>query len=153
FGEFDLPYSPLPVAEEAQVERDKYGNSQHADGRDGAEWNYWNAVLQAHQQPLEAGKHLSQVITRIGPLAIVPFPGEVFSEIALRIKQHSPSQHTLCAGTCNGHLGYLVTRDSRARGGYEVWVMRAFSAYLLAEDLDDVLVKENIQLLQQAFEI
>jgi len=45
-----------------------------------------------------------------------------------------------------------VTREARARGGYEVWVMRAFSAYLLAENLDDVLVMENIQLLQMAFE-
>ena len=151
-GNFELPYTPLPTVRQAKAERDKYGDSEHADGRDGAEWNYWNAVLQAHQKPLQAGKSISQTITRIGPLAIVPFPGEVFSEIALRIKQHSPFQHTLCAGTCNGHLGYLVTRDSRARGGYEVWVMRAFSAYLLAENLDDVLVVENVRLLERMFE-
>jgi hypothetical protein len=44
----------------------------------------------------------------------------------------------------------LVTREARARGGYEVWVMRAFSAYLLAENLDDVLVMENMQLLKKA---
>jgi len=55
-------------------------------------------------------------------------------------------------GTNNGHYGYLVTCEARARGGYEVWVMRAFSEYLLAENLDDVLVMENIQLLQKTFE-
>jgi hypothetical protein len=148
-GNIDLPYASLPTIEEATEEREKYGDSENADGRDGAEWNYWNAIMHAHQQPLQTVRHLSQTITRIGPLAIVPFPGEVFSEIALRIKQHSPFQHTLCAGTCNGHLGYLVTRDSRARGGYEVWVMRAFSAYLLAENLDDVLVLENVKLLNE----
>ncbi|MEO6906473.1 MAG: hypothetical protein ABI210_01155 [Abditibacteriaceae bacterium] len=151
FGEFELPYTPLPTAEEANVERSKYGESQHASDRDGAEWNYWNAVMEAHQQPLQTGRRISQTITRIGSLAIVPFPGEVFSEIALRIKKHSPFQYTLCAGTCNGHLGYLVTRDSRARGGYEVWVMRAFSAYLLGENLDDVLVVENVRLLKELF--
>lgn len=152
FGEFELPYASLPSAEEAKAERDKYGDSQHAKGRDGAEWNYWNAVIKAHQQPLQSGRRIQQTITRIGSLAIVPFPGEAFSEIALRIKQHSPFQHSLCAGTCNGHLGYLVTRDARARGGYEVWVMRAFSPYLLAEDLDDVLVVENVKLLRELFQ-
>lgn len=152
FDEFELPYAPLPTAEEASNEREKYEDSKHEKGRNGAEWNYWNAVLQAHQEPLQSGRRISQTITRLGPLAIVPFPGEVFAEIALRIKQHSPFQHTLCAGTCNGHLGYLVTRDSRARGGYEVWVMRAFSTYLLAENLDDVLVMENVRMLNKLIE-
>ncbi|MEO6907049.1 MAG: hypothetical protein ABI210_04085, partial [Abditibacteriaceae bacterium] len=152
FGEFELPYAPLPSLQETNLELEKYAGHENTRGSDGAEWSYWNAVSKAHQQPSQTGRRISQTITQIGPLSIVPFPGEVFSEIALRIKKHSPFQHTLCVGTCNGHLGYLVTRDARARGGYEVWVMRAFSAYLLAENLDDVLVMENVKLLRELFQ-
>jgi hypothetical protein len=149
-GDISLPYAPLPDLEETKIQIEKYAHAADDWGRENAEWNYWNAVLNAHQNPPRSSKLLHQTITELGPLAIVPFPGEVFSEIALRIKQHSPFQYTLCAGTCNDHLGYLVTREARARGGYEVWVMRAFSAYLLAENLDDVLVMENMQLLKKA---
>ena len=148
-GNIDLPYAPLPHLEETKIQIEKYAHAQNAWGSENAEWQYWNAVLKAHEDLLQSSKIIPQTITKLGPLAILPFPGEVFSEIALRIKRHSPFQYTLCAGTSNAHLGYLVTREARARGGYEVWVMRAFSAYLLAENLDDVLVRENIQLLQK----
>ena len=148
-GNIDLPYAPLPDLEETKIQIEKYAHAAHAWGSENAEWQYWNAVLKAHEDLPQSSKIIPQTITKLGPLAIVPFPGEVFSEIALRIKKHSPFQYTLCTGTCNDHLGYLVTREARARGGYEVWVMRAFSAYLLAENLDDVLVQENIQLLQK----
>jgi hypothetical protein len=149
-GDIDLPYAPLPDVEETKMQIEKYAHAADAWGRENAGWRYWNAVLKAHGQLAQTSRTFSQTITQLGPLAIVPFPGEVFSEIALRIKKHSPFAHTLCTGTSNGHLGYLVTREARARGGYEVWVMRAFSAYLLAENLDDVLVVENIRLLQKA---
>jgi hypothetical protein len=150
--DIDLPYAPLPDLEETKKQIKQYAHAAESWGRENAEWNYWNAVLKAHEQPPQMSRIFSQTITRLGPLTLVPFPGEVFSEIVLRIKKHSPFAHTLCAGTCNGHYGYLVTREARARGGYEVWVMRAFSAYLLAENLDDVLVVENIRLLQKVFE-
>lgn len=149
-GEFEIPYVPLPSLAEAEENKLKYAEYANDRGSNCAEWHYWNAVCEAHQKPAKTAYHSQQVITQLGPLAIIPFSGEVFSEIALRIKQHSPFQYTLCVGTCNGHLGYLVTRDARARGGYEVWVMRAFSAYLLAENLDDVLVMENIKFLQKS---
>src|SRR5690606_33304937 len=106
-GNITLPYAPLPDEEEAKINIDKYAHAADSWGSENAEWNYWNAVLEAHKQPLQTARIFAQTITQLGPLAIVPFPGEVFSEIALRIKKHSPLQHTLCTGTCNGHYGYL----------------------------------------------
>ena len=41
-----------------------------------------------------------------------------------------------------------MTRESLHRGGYEVWVARAFGAYILVENIDDVLVEENLKLLR-----
>jgi hypothetical protein len=148
-GDIELPHAPLPDLEETKTNIEKYAHAADAWGSENAEWHYWNAVLKAHQQPLQKTRIFGQTITQLGPLAIVPFPGEVFAEITLRVKKHSPFVYTLCAGTCNAHYGYLVTREARARGGYEVWVMRAFSAYLLAENVDDVLVMENVKLLEK----
>ena len=98
-----------------------------------------------------SGKNYRQVILRLGPLAIVPFPGEPFADIVLRLRDLSPAQYTLCASTSCGSNGYLVTRESLHRGGYEVWVARAVGAYILAENIDDVLVEENMRLLTQAY--
>jgi hypothetical protein len=43
----------------------------------------------------------------------------------------------------------FVTRESRARGGYEVWVARAYAAQIPAEHVDDALVESNSRLLKQ----
>ena len=113
-----------------------------------AEYRHWRAVVAELTKSPQTHKTIEQTITRIGPVAIVPFPGETFSEIVLRLRHASPIQHTLCASATNGSNGYLVTRESRPRGGYEVWVARAYGAYLLADNIDDVLVEENLKLLR-----
>ena len=46
-------------------------------------------------------------------------------------------------------MGYLPTREARHRGGYEIWVNKAKGPYLLADDVDDVLVSENIKILKK----
>lgn len=148
-GSFEMPHSPLPLREEAERELAARAGDENKRGSDGAEWNYWNAVLKAHDAPPQSSRVFQQTITRLGPLALVPFAGEVFAEIALRLKAASPFAHTLVAGTSNGSHGYYVTREGYGRGGYEPWVARAYGAYLLAPGVDDVLVQENLRLLQE----
>ncbi len=144
-----MPFSALPSREEAESQSAHYAGQENAKGVGEAEWSYWNAVLQAHDAPQQAAREWPQSITRLGPIVFVPFAGEIFSEIVLRLKQASPFAHTLCLGTSNGSHGYYVTREARARGGYEVWVAKAYDAYLLDENIDDVLVQENLKLLQK----
>jgi hypothetical protein len=74
-------------------------------------------------------------------------PGEMFSGISLRIRRDSPYQYTLCCSVSNGSMAYLPTREARHRGGYECWVGKAAGPYLLAENVDDALVKQNVELL------
>jgi hypothetical protein len=57
---------------------------------------------------------------RIGPVALVGFPGEPFSEIGARVKAGSPFPHTLFSGYTNDYLGYVPTADAYPEGGYEV---------------------------------
>jgi hypothetical protein len=56
---------------------------------------------------------------RIGDFFLVTFPGEPFAEIALRIKERSPFEHTFVAGYSNGHLGYAPTADVYENEAYE----------------------------------
>jgi neutral ceramidase len=65
---------------------------------------------------------------RIGDLAIVAIPCEVFAEIGLEIKQKSPFKPTFTVELANGYNGYLPTPEQHALGGYETW--RARSSYL-----------------------
>ena len=59
-------------------------------------------------------------VLRIGNLAIVGVPGEMFVELGLQIKRHSPAPHTFIAETTNDWLGYIVSPGSYQEGGYEV---------------------------------
>lgn len=144
-----LPHAPLPGLAEARQQAAEFADGETLRGARHAEWRYWNAVLQAHDSPPESSRDWQQTLTRIGPIVLVPFAGEIFSEIALRLQKASPFAYTLCAGTSNGSHGYYVTREARARGGYEPWVAKAYGAYILADNIDDVLVQENLKLLQE----
>src|SRR5437870_6102860 len=57
---------------------------------------------------------------RIGPLAAVTVPGELFTEIGMRIKAASPFAAPLIAGYSNGSIGYIPTVEAYPEGGYEV---------------------------------
>jgi hypothetical protein len=147
--EIVLPYRPLPPVEEARRNLATAEPGKDRWGQPMCDYRHWQAVLQAHEGPVEDGTRFTQTITRLGPVALVPFPGEPFAEIVLRLRAYSPFLHTLCASTTNGSFGYFVTRESLHRGGYEVWVAKAMGPYLLAENIDDVLVERNLQLLRE----
>jgi len=146
--EFLLPYNPLAPLEEAQREMAAGEASKDQWGAPMCNYSHWRAVVEAHAQPPVAGLPFHQTITQIGPIAIVPFAGEPFTEIIFRLRHLSPFPYTLCASTTNGRHGYYVTREALARGGYEAWVGRAYGPYMLADNIDDVLVQENLRLLR-----
>jgi len=141
-----------PLAD-AEQELAKWAPRKDEWGSPMCEYMHNRAVVEAHKQPLLKGRQFAQTITVIGPLAIVPMPGEIFSGISLRIRAGSPLQHTLCCSVSNGSLAYLPTREARHRGGYETWVGRGCGAYLLADNIDDALVTENLKLLRKIFDI
>ena len=144
-----IPYRPLADRDTAKVNLEEAAKHR-GPGQGEADYVYWQKVLEEYDNDrvVSSGTH-RQTITRIGNVALVPFPGEPFAEIVLRLRGYSPIQHTLSVSTSNGSIGYIVTRDSLHRGGYEVEVAKAFSPYLLAENIDDVLITENLRLLRK----
>jgi len=146
-----MPYRTLPDLQTAQQALIAAEPNKDRWGQGMCDYRHWQAVVKAYDGEIATGTHFPQTITRLGPVTLVPFPGEPFAELILRLRMASPFQHTLCASTTNGSFGYFVTRESLHRGGYEVWVARAYGAYILAENIDDVLIDENLRLLRQLY--
>jgi hypothetical protein len=63
---------------------------------------------------------VDQVCFAMGDTAFISIPGELFTEIGMRIKAESPFAHTYILGLANGHIGYIPTRVAIHLGGYEV---------------------------------
>lgn len=52
-------------------------------------------------------------------IAIWAAPVELFCEISMNVRDHSPFPYTFYFGYTNGWLGYLPTKAEFAYGGYE----------------------------------
>jgi hypothetical protein len=61
---------------------------------------------------------------RIGDIAILAAPCEVFAETGLALKKHSPFKNTFVISLANGSSGYLPTPQQLEGGGYETWPAR-----------------------------
>ncbi|MFO1021716.1 MAG: hypothetical protein U0903_13610 [Planctomycetales bacterium] len=75
--------------------------------------------------------HVKLQAIRIGDLAILAIPCEVFTQIGLDLKQKSPFKQTFTIELANGYFGYLPTPEQHKLGGYETW--RARSSFLEEE--------------------
>ncbi|MGI8912350.1 MAG: hypothetical protein ACR2JY_00935 [Chloroflexota bacterium] len=62
---------------------------------------------------------------RVGDVAIVSLPGEIFVELGLAIKAASPAPRTAVVGLANGYLGYVPDAPGFDAGGYETWAARS----------------------------
>jgi len=58
-------------------------------------------------------------VMRIGDVALVATPGELFAELGLEIKQKSVAPYTFVIGYANDWIGYIVSPGTFAEGGYE----------------------------------
>lgn len=62
---------------------------------------------------------------RIGDLAVVGIPGEVFAGTGLALRSDSPLKTTMTISHANDWHGYIPTPEQHALGGMEVWPRRA----------------------------
>ena len=59
-------------------------------------------------------------VLRIGDLALVSAPGELFVELGLAIKAGAAVEHLFVCGFSNDNIGYIPTPQAYPQGGYEV---------------------------------
>ena len=90
---------------------------------------------------------------KIGPLAVVALPGEIFSSLGVAIKGASPfpAPRTLVAGWANDNIGYVPDADAYALGGYEVDLASRYYGYPAgwAPEAGAALVEAAGRLLQR----
>jgi hypothetical protein len=70
-------------------------------------------------------RHLRLEVVRIGTLAMVGIPCEVFAITGLRINASSPFDYTFTVMLANGWDGYLPPPEQMAMGGYTTWLARS----------------------------
>ena len=58
---------------------------------------------------------------RIGPVALVGIPGEMFTALGLQIKRQSPFKETVVVELANDWIGYIPDAEGHRLGGYQVW--------------------------------
>jgi neutral ceramidase len=96
--------------------------------------------LAARSEPMQ----VEQTCAAIGDTAYISFPGELFTEIGLKIKKRSPFARTYIIGLANGCIGYVPTREAISQGGYEVDTRR------VADDAADLIIERSLELLRTA---
>jgi hypothetical protein len=65
-----------------------------------------------------------QVVALGDQLAWVGFPGEMFVELGLALKQASPFPYTMIHTLANGSIGYVPNLKGHSQGGYEATASR-----------------------------
>jgi len=64
--------------------------------------------------------HTEVQALRLNDLILVGFPGEVFSDIGLKLKAETPNRALAVVELANDNVGYIATQEAFSEGGYEV---------------------------------
>lgn len=84
--------------------------------------NYAREQLLLAEYPAEVSMPLQ--VVRIGDLAVVGWPGEIFAVSGLDLKRRSPVKPLFNVGLANGWYGYIPPPEQFSLGAYETWRMR-----------------------------
>ncbi|MBE6597403.1 MAG: hypothetical protein E7641_07015 [Ruminococcaceae bacterium] len=116
-----------------------------------AQGNHYRDVIESYKNGYvdKKTKTIGQTVIRIGDVAFVSFPYELFSEIGMRIAMDSNIPHTLSLSNSNGSEGYFVTEDQICRGGYEVEMFKNGQLQPYADNADHYAVVGTLEHLKK----
>jgi hypothetical protein len=88
-------------------------------------------------------------VIRVGALALVSAPGELFVELGLAVKAQAGVAHLFLCGFANDNIGYIPARRAYPHGGYEI--NEAYKYYgspaALAPEAGEVYVNAAVALV------
>lgn len=119
-GSTMVPLAPrIPLEKAKEIYEQFRGETINIRGRSE---RHYRAVIESYSNGYEEveGYPIEQTILRLGDVAIVSCPYELFSEIGLRVKKDSPVPYTLILSNTNGQESYCATESELCRGGYEI---------------------------------
>ena len=102
----------------------------------------------AWQEPPEETLELEQTLIAFGPVALVPFPFEMFSIFSLRLRKYGPFEYTLMLSNTNGRNAYLPDRGAFAMGGYEVECLKTIRPCVIKPQAGDLAVSQSLASLR-----
>ncbi len=147
-----LPYDKRISYEDAVEGCKKY--THDAINKDKQMAVYFTKVKESYETDFieEEFTEIEQSIIRIGDVAFVAFPYELFSEIGMRINRAVKDLNVLSLSNANGSKGYFPTQDQLCRGGYEVTMFKYNGVQCPVDDADYHLLKgtlDNIEKLER----
>lgn len=145
----NLPITPRMDLETAKEEYEKVKNE--TVNNMGLQAKYLKSTIESYENGYvdEKTRPIDQTVIKIGEVAFVGFPYELFSEIGMRIARASKIPYVLPLACTNGSEGYFVSEDQICRGGYEVKMFKIEKIQGYADNADWHLVTETLEHLKQ----
>jgi hypothetical protein len=86
---------------------------------------------------------------RIGDLAVVTYPGEMFVDYQLWLDRESPFSRTITLAYTNGCIGYVPTAAAYPDGGYEVdGAFKYYGTLMIGPDCERLIREATLDLLE-----
>lgn len=151
-GDVKLPYSKRISCAEAVEGCQKYPHD--SINKDKQMAVYFTKVKESYETDFVEKEfdQTPQSVIRLGDVAFVSFPYELFSEIGMRINKAVKDLNVLSLSNANGSKGYFPTQDQLCRGGYEVTMFKYNGVQCPVDDADYYLIKgtlDNIEKLDR----
>ncbi|MBR0536450.1 MAG: neutral/alkaline non-lysosomal ceramidase N-terminal domain-containing protein [Clostridia bacterium] len=148
-NDLQIPLDKRIPLELARCQYEKYKNN--TVNIDGTKGKYYGDVIASYENGYEdaAVRPVKQTIIRVGDVAFVSFPYELFSEIGMRIAQHSVVPYTLSLSNTNGSEGYFVTEDQICKGGYEIDMFKTSFIQPYTDNADWSVVTQTVENLKK----
>ena len=140
---------PLSEAETREVIREYEQQNPDKNVEPPVKYQVAQAMLKAWGEPPQNELEFEHTLVAFGPLALVPFPFEMFSIFSLRLRKYGPFEYTLLCGNVNGSYAYLPDRGAIAVGGYEVSCRHHSRPYVTKPEAGDLAVTQTLKALRE----
>ena len=144
-----LPQSVSMSVEEANQVIARLESKAKEGAEPPMEYQIAQTALEAWKQPPQPEFEFEHTMLAFGPVALVPFPFEMFSVFSLRLRKYGPFEYTLLCSNTNGYFGYMPDRGAIAVGGYEVSSRRVNRPYVLDPEAGDLTVTQCLKSLRE----
>jgi len=129
--------------EEAAV---TYWSNRYAPGNPQATQRVFRE-MRAEMAPLQGQQRQTWLqVIRLGEIAFVGIPGEMFAALGLEIRRRSPFRYTYIIGLANDTIGYIGDREAYELGGYQLWAGLHSPS---APGTGEAMVEEALEMLRE----
>ena len=135
--------------EEAKAIISQYDNdSVKQEAEPPLDYQLAKIAVETWKKPPQPIFEFEQTVLAFGPVALAPFPFEMFSIFSLRLRKYGPYEFTLLCSNTNGRNAYMPDRGAIACGGYEVTCRKTIRPYVLNPDAGDLAVVQTLASLR-----